>query len=97
MLDGGDGNDLLTGGKGHDLLIGGDGLDVLKGRVGRNIYVGGLIDLAVDLVEMCDAREAWAASQTPTTLIYTDLVEDGFVDRLKANLKRNLIFTDPTL
>ncbi len=42
LIDGGDGNDMLTGGSGSNILLGGNGDDVLTGRGARDILIGGL-------------------------------------------------------
>lgn len=36
LIDGGDGNDVITGGNGHDTLIGGNGNDVITGKQGND-------------------------------------------------------------
>jgi parallel beta-helix repeat protein len=41
LLNGGDGNDVLTGGKGKDVLLGGNGDDRLAGGLGNDMLFGG--------------------------------------------------------
>ena len=41
LLDGGDGDDILTGGSGDDVLIAGIGTNILVGGDGKNRFIGG--------------------------------------------------------
>ena len=41
MIDGGEGNDVLSGGRGDDLLVGGSGHDSISGGGGADVLLGG--------------------------------------------------------
>ena len=41
MIDGGEGNDVLSGGRGDDLLVGGLGHDAISGGGGADVLLGG--------------------------------------------------------
>ena len=74
IVDGGDGNDLITGGISDDTLVGGTGKDILRGKAGSDVLQGG-----VGSDQLSGERMTTLLSSPPSTMPEKALMAMSFL------------------